>query len=148
MPGPDRMRSFDTCGHSRQAYCRIANSRSSLGAKLTWPPSLPRVTKPSAVGITPDTPRPVPAPSTPDTACGAGLPPPICSRSAAPSPGSAMASAVKSLTTTSVDQPIVRRTSSVENCQSRFVMRTRSPLTGLAMAKAACVMRSPFCSAR
>jgi hypothetical protein len=54
------MRSFDTCGHSRQAYCRIANSRSSAGAKLTWPPSLPRVTKPSAVGITPDTPRPVP----------------------------------------------------------------------------------------
>ena len=43
---------------------------------------------------------------------------------------------------------MVRRTSSVENCQSRFVMRTRSPLIGFAIANAACEMRSLPCSAR
>jgi hypothetical protein len=40
----------------------------------------------------------------------------------------------------------MRRTSSVQNRQSRLVMLTMFPLTGLAMAKAACVMRSAFCS--
>jgi hypothetical protein len=148
MPGPEIRRSFDTCCHSRQAYCRIANSRSSAGAKLTWPPSLPRVTKPSTVGITPDTPRPVPGPSTPATACGCGVPPPICSSSSGLKPGSAIASAVKSFTISSVFRPRVRRTSSVENCQSRLVMRIKSPLIGLASAKAAWLMRTPPVCAR
>ena len=148
MPGPEIRRSFDTCGHSFQANCRIANSRSSAGAKLTWPPSLPSVTKPSMVGITPDTPRPVPGPSTPITAFAAGAPPPTCSRSWPDRPGSDIASAVKSFTISSVYRPSSRRTSSVENCQSRLVMRIMSPLIGLASAKAAWLMRVPAWSAR
>ena len=45
-----------------------SHSRSSLGAKLAWPPSVPSVTQRSPLGIRPETPRPVPGPIKPDHA--------------------------------------------------------------------------------
>jgi hypothetical protein len=58
MPGPEHRRSKDTCACSRQAWRRMAISRSSRGEKLVWPPSVPSAIQPSPEGIKPDTPRP------------------------------------------------------------------------------------------
>ena len=71
----------------------------------------------SPAGIRPDTPRPVPEPRRPTTLLRTGWPPPIWRTSLVPRRGNAMASAVKSLTTTSVSRPSAWRVASMENCQ-------------------------------
>jgi len=61
---------------------------------------------------------PVPGPSKPITLFGRRVPLPTCTRCVSVSPGSAIASAVKSLTTSSVSKPSARRVASIEKLQS------------------------------
>jgi hypothetical protein len=78
---------------------------------------VPKAIQPLSAGIRPDTPRPLPAPIRPTTLRATGVPPPIWRRCVGSRLGSAIARAVKSLTTTKWSNCRRSRMASIENCQ-------------------------------
>jgi len=126
----------------------IAASRESIAASVTWPPSPSTATQPSFAGTSAATPMPVPGPSTPTVARGAGEPSPICTRSSGFKESTANAFALKSFMAMSRVQPNCFFSPSSEKCQALLIMAISSPITGAAMANAASVGRSPPTVAR
>lgn len=85
----------------------------------------------------PDTPSPVPGPTSAIALPSTAAPPPTWRSCAGASVGKAKASAVKSLMTTRRCRPSDALSALCEKHQLWLVMRTSSPVTGLAMPKAA-----------
>ncbi len=147
-PGAEIRRSEDTCDQRFQAWRSTISSVSLAGEKAMWPPSEASVAQRSPLGIRADTPRPVLAPMRPITPSARASPPPIRRFSSGASLGSAIAIATKSFTASRVCMPSAPRTASIENCQSRLVMRTMSPSIGFDKAMAACSGRGPSMPSR
>ena len=90
MPAPERTRSADTWPSSSRSQSRTRASPASAAASVAWPPSPTTGTGPAGVLSRPETPRPVPGPSSAIGSPSRTPPPPTGRNSSARAVGNAM----------------------------------------------------------